>query len=68
MFWDTYTWAPFQKEGFQSSEFEPERRVAKICNVQLVGFRTHVNSWFNELWAKKLYQWIAVNVIHYGNK
>lgn len=45
----THTWGPFQKEGFQSSEFEPERRVAKTCNVQLMGLRTHVNSWFNEL-------------------
>lgn len=29
-----HTWGPFQKEGFKTL-FEPEHRVAKICNVSL---------------------------------
>lgn len=39
---DSLSRGPFQKVGFQGWEFEPERRVAKIFNVQLVvfGFRT----------------------------
>lgn len=53
----------FQKDGFRTSEFKLECRVAKFCNVQLrvFGVRTRVKNWFNELWCR-------VTLVHGGIK